>query len=42
MDLFWNFLMLLGGLGMFLFGMHVMGEGLSGARAITSRECWKS
>ena len=28
MDWIWNFLALLGGLGMFLFGMNVMGEGL--------------
>lgn len=28
MELFWNFLALLGGLAMFLFGMSVMGEGL--------------
>ena len=28
MELFWNFLSLLGGLAMFLFGMNVMGEGL--------------
>ena len=39
---FFDVLNLIGGLSLFLFGMHVMGTALESGRAVSSRRCSES